>query len=157
MPLKPQSNKIIVDEIRRSLGKAKTDSLSQYELAKGSWRLRKIIRRRIREVIFMLLGILSAGFGLKGFLLPGGFIDGGVMGISLLTNRETLAPLSLLIIVFNLPFILIGWKQINPTFSIKSIIAISLLALAVTVFPYPAVTNDKLLVSVFRSEEHTSE
>src|SRR4051812_10256150 len=108
MALIPQQHSIIVDEIKRSLGKKPTDPVSPYQLAKGSWRLRKIIRRRIREALLMLLGILSAGFGLKGFLLPGGFIDGGVMGISLLTNRESNISLSLLIIVFNLPFILIG-------------------------------------------------
>jgi len=51
--------------------------------------------------------------------------------------------------VINLPFILLGWKQINPTFGLKSIIAISLLAFVVAVIPYPVVTNDKLLIAVF--------
>jgi hypothetical protein len=41
--------------------------------------------------------VFFAGLGLMGFLIPNGFIDGGVMGISLLTNIETgfsLQPLS---------------------------------------------------------------
>ncbi len=97
----------------------------------------------------MLLGVSSAGFGLKGFLIPNGLIDGGVMGISLITQSKTEIPLSLLIIVFNLPFLFLGYKQISRNFSIKSIVAITALALAVALIPYPIVTKDKLLVAVF--------
>ncbi|MES1217026.1 MAG: YitT family protein, partial [Bacteroidota bacterium] len=149
MPINPQFNDIIEHEIKKALGKKDTDNLSRYQMAKGSWRLRKTVRRETKEALLMLLGIFSAGFGLKGFLLPNNLIDGGVMGISLLTNRGTGIPLSLLIILINLPFILLGWHQISKIFSIKSIIAISLLALVIALFPYPHVTNDKLLVAVF--------
>jgi uncharacterized membrane-anchored protein YitT (DUF2179 family) len=96
-----------------------------------------------------VIGVLSAGFGLKGFLMPNNFIDGGVMGISLLINNKTDIPLAALIILINIPFILLGWHQISKGFSIKSVVAISLLALAVVLVPYPIVTNDKLLVAVF--------
>jgi uncharacterized membrane-anchored protein YitT (DUF2179 family) len=95
------------------------------------------------------LGVLSAGFGLRGFLLPNQFIDGGVTGISLLVSAKSTIPLSLLIVVINIPFVLLGWKQIGPAFSIRSIVAISLLALVVAVLPYPIVTEDKLLIAVF--------
>jgi len=149
MALNPQQQSIIINEIKRSLGKKYGDKLSQYQMAKGAWRLRKVFRREIKYMILMMMGILSAGFGLKGFLIHNGLIDGGVMGISLLVNKETGVSLSLLIIVINLPFILLGLQQISKAFTIKSIIAISLLALVVAVFPYPQVTNDKLLVSVF--------
>ena len=54
-----------------------------------------------------------------------------------------------MIILFNIPFILLGWKQIGKGFSIKSIVAISLLALVVALVPYPVVTKDKLLIAVF--------
>lgn len=149
MALNPQQQSIIINEIKKSLGKKDKDQLSRYEMAKGAWRLRKTVRREIKYILLMLLGILSAGFGLKGFLMPNGLIDGGVMGISLLIDKETILPLSLLIVVINLPFILLGWHQISKIFSLKSIIAIALLALAVALFPYPTVTNDKLLVAVF--------
>jgi uncharacterized membrane-anchored protein YitT (DUF2179 family) len=81
--------------------------------------------------------------------MPNDFIDGGITGISLLINAKTNISLSAMIIVLNIPFIILGWKQISKEFSIKSVIAISLLALAVELIPYPVVTNDKLLVSVF--------
>ena len=97
----------------------------------------------------MLMGVLSAGFGLKGFLMPNGFIDGGVMGISLLTNHETSISLSILIILINIPFLILGYWQLGRSFSIRSILAITGLALAVALIPYPVVTDDKLLVSIF--------
>lgn len=81
--------------------------------------------------------------------MPSKFIDGGVTGISLLTNARTGLPLALLIILFNIPFILLGLKQISREFSIKSIVAISLLALVIAFLPYPTVTKDPLLVAVF--------
>jgi len=145
----PQFNHIIEQEIKKSLGKKDSEKLSRYEKAKGAWRLRQTVRREIKHVILIMLGIFSAGFGLKGFLIHNGLIDGGVMGVSLLTNKESGISLSLLIILFNIPFILLGWRQISKVFSIKSIIAIALLALVVAIFPYPQITNDKLLVSVF--------
>ncbi len=103
----------------------------------------------MRDALIMLLGVISAGFGLKGFLIPNNLIDGGVMGISLIANRETSVPLSVLIIAFNLPFLLLGYKQISKIFSLKSIVTITALAVAVAVIPYPTVTYDKILVAVF--------
>ena len=112
-------------------------------------RLRKRFRRQVRDMLIMFLGVLSAGFGLRGFLIPNGFIDGGVMGISLLTNSLSQLPLSILIILFNIPFLILGYHQIGRAFSLKGIIAITLLALAVAFVPYPLVTDDKLLIAVF--------
>jgi uncharacterized membrane-anchored protein YitT (DUF2179 family) len=149
MALNPQQQGIIINEIKRSLGKKESDTLTPYELAKGSMRFRRSVWHNIRGVMFMLLGILSASFALEGFLIPAGLIDGGVTGISLLTSRQTDIPLPVLLIVINIPFILLGWKQIGKAFSIKSIICIGLLALAVTTIHFQPVTSDKVLIAVF--------
>src|SRR5689334_21974672 len=95
------------------------------------------------------LGMLSAGLGLKGFLLPNGFIDGGVTGISLLVSETTGWSLSVLIIVINIPFIYMGYKNVEKVFALKTLTAIVGLALCLIFIPYPVVTSDKLLVSVF--------
>ena len=149
MAINPEKHNLLVHEIKKSIGKKDSDPVSRYQMAKGVWRLRKTVLREAKSVMMMLLGVLSAGFGLQGFLIPNQLIDGGVMGISLLLNKAYGIPLSLLIIGINLPFILLGWKQISKTFSMKSIVAIALLALVVALFPYPHVTNDRLLVAVF--------
>ena len=107
------------------------------------------MKNLLKHVFFISLGVLSAGFGLKGFLLPNGFIDGGVTGISLLFQALTNYPLALLIVIINAPFILLGYFQIGKLFTIKSIAAISGLALALIFIDYPIITSDKLLIAVF--------
>ena len=103
----------------------------------------------VRDSIFILIGIASAGFGLKGFLLPNSFIDGGVTGISLLTTEITGVSLSILIVVINLPFLLLGFSQVGKQFALKSIVSIIGLALVLYFIPYPVITTDKLLIAFF--------
>lgn len=103
----------------------------------------------IRDSFFILLGILSASFGLNGFLLPNMFIDGGAMGISLIIAELTQIPLSILIVVVNLPFLIVGFSTISRGFAFKSITAIILLAILVHFIPFPVITDDKLLIAVF--------
>jgi uncharacterized membrane-anchored protein YitT (DUF2179 family) len=103
----------------------------------------------LQDIFLILIGIFSAGFGLKGFLFPNSFIDGGVTGISLIVAETTNISLALLIVLINAPFILIGFSTISKQFAVKSIIAIIGLAIVILVVPYPEITNDKLLVSVF--------
>jgi uncharacterized membrane-anchored protein YitT (DUF2179 family) len=71
------------------------------------------------------------------------------MGISLLISEITEAPLSILIIAVNLPFLILAYSQIGKEFAIKSIIAIIFLAFVVHLVPYPLITSDKLLIAVF--------
>lgn len=103
----------------------------------------------IKEFAFIVAGIFSAGFGLKSFLLPNDFIDGGVTGISLLVSAVTDIPLAILIAVINIPFIILGYKQISRNFALKSISAIIGLALVIAFVEFPIITQDKLLISAF--------
>lgn len=124
-------------------------NLDELQRKRSSIRLRQRAAHHVRDFLQIFLGVLSAGFGLQGFLIPNGFIDGGVTGISLLFSRETGISVSIFIILFNIPFLLLGWRQISRNFSLKSIAAIVALALVVTTLPYPAITNDKILVAIF--------
>ncbi len=103
----------------------------------------------IRDCFLILLGILAASFGLKGFLLPNLFIDGGVTGISLIIAELTDIPLSALLFTINLPFIIMAKTTINKQFATRSIIAIFLLAISVHYLDFPVITDDKLLIAVF--------
>src|SRR5205814_5169119 len=89
----------------------------------------KKVRREGLDILLIILGILSAGMGLKGFLLSSRFIDGGVTGISMLLSDVLGIKLSLLILVINLPFIALGYRQIGGKFAIKSVLAIAGLSL----------------------------
>ncbi|GHM99542.1 membrane protein [Cytophagales bacterium WSM2-2] len=113
-------------------------------------RIRRInITRGIKDAFFILLGVAAAGFGLKGFLLPNHFLDGGVMGISLLVNLLYNVDLSILVIIINVPFIIIGYTQVSKVFAIKTLIGIVLLAIALAYVEFPIVTSDKLLIAFF--------
>jgi uncharacterized membrane-anchored protein YitT (DUF2179 family) len=149
MQIKPQFHRIIINEIKKTLGKKEKEPLSRYELAKGTLVIQRTLWNTIKSIFLIIIGIFSAGFGLKGFLIPNGLIDGGVTGISLLVSRETGISVSLFLVLFNLPFIMMGWRQISRLFAIKSILAISILAIVVANVQFPVITNDKLLVAVF--------
>src|SRR5437879_10843429 len=101
------------------------------------------------KLLLMILGILSAGMGLKGFLLSSRFIDGGVTGISMLIADITGTPLSVLIFVINMPFLFLGYKRLGISFALKSALAIAGLSLCLAFVHFPDVTHDKLLTAVF--------
>ena len=103
----------------------------------------------IKEILFIAIGVFAAGFGLKGFLLPNQFIDGGATGVSLLIQVKSNISLGILLLFVNLPFIVLGAKTIGKKFAIKSILAIVALALVVHFVHYPIITHDKLLIAVF--------
>jgi uncharacterized membrane-anchored protein YitT (DUF2179 family) len=102
-----------------------------------------------KSLFYVILGVMSATVGLRSFLIPNGFFDGGVMGLSLLLNQKTGWNLSVLIAVLNLPFVLLSARQISLRFAIRSVVAIFLLSLSVHFLRFDAVTADRLLVSVF--------
>ncbi len=109
-----------------------------------NWRLEEL-----KNAASITLGVLSAGMGLHGFLESSRFIDGGVTGVSMLLAKGFGLPLSVLILVFNLPFIALGYKQLGRAFAIRSTLSIVGLAVVLATVHYPDVTPDKLLTAVF--------
>ena len=110
--------------------------------------MKTFVRESINSLL-IVLGILSAGMGIKGFLLSSHFIDGGVTGISMLLASVLGYPLAILIPLINLPFIALGYRQIGWSFALKSTLAIAGLSVCLAFVNYPDVTPDKLLTAVF--------
>lgn len=127
----------------------KSGNYSNYEIAKAYRILKITIRSYIKDVFFISLGIFSASFGFKGFLLTNQFIDGGTTGISLLLSAISNIPLYILIIGLNIPFIFLGYKVIGKQFAIKTAISILGLSIVIALVQFPNVTDDKLLVAIF--------
>lgn len=111
--------------------------------------LRNKNARFIKEVLLIAAGVTSACFGLKSFLLPSHFIDGGVTGISLLLRTLTGWDLSYLIVIINIPFVILGYRQIGKAFALKTAIAITALSISLIVLPFQPITHDKLLIAFF--------
>jgi uncharacterized membrane-anchored protein YitT (DUF2179 family) len=105
--------------------------------------------RHLKDFTLIGLGIVSACFGLKSFLMPSEFIDGGVTGISLLISTLTGLKLSYLILLINIPFVILGYSQIGKAFAIKTALAIIILAIFLIILPFQPITHDKLLIAFF--------
>jgi uncharacterized membrane-anchored protein YitT (DUF2179 family) len=103
----------------------------------------------IKDIVLIIFGILSAGMGIKGFLLSSHFIDGGVTGISMLLADITGISISIYIFIINVPFVILGYSKLGSKFAVKSALAIAGLSLCIAFIHYPDVTHDKLLTAVF--------
>lgn len=103
----------------------------------------------IKDVLTVIAGILFCGFALKGFLVPNSFFDGGVTGISLLIHELYHINIAFVIIIANIPFIVMGIYQVNKVFALKTFACVIALGICLLYVPYPVITSDKLLVSIF--------
>lgn len=106
-------------------------------------------RRNIIDVVYAIAGILFCGFALKGFLVPNKFFDGGITGISLLLHEIYHWNIAYVIIAANIPFVIMAAFQVNKVFAMRTFAAIIGLGLCLLFIPYPQVTSDNLLVSIF--------
>jgi len=143
--------KIIILLVLRDKNQTRSEKkqYSRYEVARGYKVLISNAKRFVKDILLIIIGIFSASFGFKGFLLTNHFIDGGVTGISLLTSALTSIPLYILIICINIPFIILGYKVMGKRFAFKTALAITGLAVCLATVTFPDVTKDKLLVAVF--------
>ncbi len=103
----------------------------------------------LTDTFSTIAGILFCGFALKGFLVPNQFFDGGVTGISLLIHELYHINIAYVIIAANIPLIIMGAFQVNYTFALRTLAAVIGLGLCLLFIPYPQITSDKLLVSIF--------
>ncbi|MCU7550303.1 YitT family protein [Chitinophagaceae bacterium LB-8] len=106
-------------------------------------------RREIRDYISIILGAIIAGFGLKGFLVPNLFFDGGITGVALLVHEIYHFDLALTTILLNLPLIGLGYFVVSHRFAYKTLFSVLLLGACLLLIKYPVITSDKLLISIF--------
>lgn len=103
----------------------------------------------ISEYGQIALGVICASIGLKAFLLPNGFLDGGVTGIAILIKTQFDIKVSYLLILFSIPFLVLGYYTVSKRIVIKSVISIMALALFIHFENFDTITDDKLLISIF--------
>ena len=103
----------------------------------------------ISEFIQIVIGIVLASIGLKAFLLPNGFLDGGVTGIALLISEFFGFSISWLLIIISIPFLILAWFTVSQKIVLKSMLAIIGLALFIHFENFDIVTEDRLLIAIF--------
>lgn len=113
-------------------------------------RRRKTAMDWIKKYLVLIVGSLIYSAGLEIFLVPNNIIDGGVVGISIMASYLTGIPFGVYMVVLNLPFLYLGYKQIGKTFAISTIISI----IALSIFseflePVPRITEDYFLAAIF--------
>jgi uncharacterized membrane-anchored protein YitT (DUF2179 family) len=149
--MNPIWSQILIQTIlrRKKPRHATKKDFTPFALAKEFRNFKIILIETVKDILLITVGIFSAAFGFKGFLLTNQFIDGGATGISLLLFALTKIPLYQLIIGINIPFIILGYNVIDRKFAIKMTLAIAGLALCLATVQFPNVTDDNLLVAVF--------
>ncbi|MCF6411466.1 YitT family protein [Pseudalkalibacillus salsuginis] len=104
----------------------------------------------VKRIILVPLGALLVATGLEIFLVPNQIIDGGIVGISIILSHLSGIKLGYLLLLLNLPFFFIGYKQIGKTFALTTLFGVTSLSIfTLWLHPVPVLTDDPLLASVF--------
>ena len=97
-----------------------------------------------------ILGAALSSVGLEIFLIPNNIIDGGIVGISIMSSYITHFPLGIFTFGLNLPFLIMGYRQIGKTFVLSTLFAIICLSVGVSLLhPISGLTHDVFLAAIF--------
>lgn len=106
--------------------------------------------RVIMRSFMVIIGAIIMAIGLELFLVPNNVLDGGIVGISIITSHLTNLPLGIFIFLLNIPFFFLGYKQIGKTFALSTALGISVLSIStVMLHNISPFTEDLLLSTVF--------
>ncbi len=104
----------------------------------------------VKKYAMIFVGAIIAAFGLEEFLIPNNVIDGGIVGVSIMMETITGVSLGVFLVVLNIPFLFMGYKQIGKNFAIATLVAICFLAVWSEIFePLQKVTDDPFLAAIF--------
>jgi uncharacterized membrane-anchored protein YitT (DUF2179 family) len=108
------------------------------------------VKKNALDVVFITIGALIAAMALEMILKPNNILDGGVVGISMILSHIFHVKLGILTIVLNIPFLILGFKQIGIHFLAKAGYAMAVFSAALSVFEkLSPVTHDGLLATAF--------
>ena len=106
--------------------------------------------KRVISFIMLTFGSILAAFALETFLIPNTILDGGITGISIIISKLTSFPVSLLVLILNIPFVYIGYKNLGRGFLVRAIYSMILFSCSLSVFQYiEAITEQMLLATVY--------
>ncbi len=107
-------------------------------------------RETFSAFLFVAVGAVIAAFAIEEFLAPNNIMDGGVVGISMVTDVFLPMPLSVITILFNLPFLYVGFRQMGAQFVVKTMLGMAFFSGALQIFSmWRMATSEPLLATVF--------
>ncbi|WP_407942235.1 YitT family protein [Microaerobacter geothermalis] len=105
---------------------------------------------QVRRFVFIFFGAVLVSIGLELFLVPNNIIDGGIIGISIILSYITNIPIGTFTFFLNLPFLIVGYKQIGKSFALYTLFGVAILSLTVNLLHgLPTVTKEPILATVF--------
>ncbi|MFD1954156.1 YitT family protein [Paenibacillus thailandensis] len=103
-----------------------------------------------RRVLFLTIGALLMSVGLEIFLVPNHIIDGGITGISIMLAHFTGVPLGAFLFVLNIPFLIVGYKQIGKTFTLSTLYGVTVMSIGTYyLHPVDPLTPNLFLAAIF--------
>ena len=116
----------------------------------GIGKIKNRTTRNIVSFILLIVGTIISAAALECILIPNTILDGGVTGISIILFILFKIPVSLLVLILNIPFVYVGYKNLGKNFLYRTIISMISFSLFLTFFEHvPAVVDDILLATVF--------
>ncbi|WP_396232411.1 YitT family protein [Fredinandcohnia sp. QZ13] len=110
---------------------------------------KKRVLAEIKQLIMITIGALIAGFGLELFLVPNNILDGGVIGLSIIASKIFGVPMSIFLIVLNIPFLFLGYRKMGTKFTLHTLFGVLVLsAFTAYLHHFEPVTNDLFLATV---------
>ncbi len=109
------------------------------------------MKKILIKLFFLTLGCFIAAYALETFLVPNNIIDGGVVGVSIMSSYLTGIDLGFFVVVLNIPFILLAYKKMGLRFVIYTLYSVITLAFFIHVCEtyFDLVTKDLFLSSIF--------
>ncbi|QOX62610.1 YitT family protein [Anoxybacterium hadale] len=123
---------------------------AKHHLRKKQKRLDRNFFKICRKLLSITVGAALASIGLEIFLIPNNIIDGGVVGISIMASYLSGLPVGLFLLVLNLPFLFLGYRQIGKTFALFTLYAVICLSAGVSLLHvFHGMTDDDILAALF--------
>lgn len=108
------------------------------------------VKNAVITLILLAIGSSLAAVSLEEFLVPNTILDGGITGISMIVNKLTGVSLSIFVIIFNIPFLAVGYKQLGKRFLVKASYSMVIFSIMLKAFHnIQPITQDELLATVF--------
>lgn len=102
------------------------------------------------SLILITLGSVMSAIALELILIPNLMIDGGMNGVSIILNTLFGGSLGLIIFIVNLPFLILGYRQLGKKFVFKAGYGMILFSILLEVFDsYTPLIDDILLATVY--------
>jgi uncharacterized membrane-anchored protein YitT (DUF2179 family) len=110
---------------------------------------KKRLLHEAQQLLMIAVGAVIAGIGLELFLVPNDILDGGVIGLSIIAAALFKVPMSIFIVLLNLPFLYIGFRKMGLRFTFHTLFGVVLLS-ATTAYlhHFEPITDDKFLATI---------